>query len=414
MARKKLSEFSAKTLLFRFLGQEYNGIPIVLKNGEISKEELRITNQELKGKEFVVKVDQGVKGRMKKGLVKLKVSVKDIESAVKELSQKGYSQFLIEEFVPHESVQERYFSIERTREGISVYFASVGGIDIEQNKDRVKKVTIPYSSSEQSESRSQFSTSSNNIKEISDVLKLSPEIFQKILQFFNNQYLSFLEINPFIIHNSQFIILDLAVEVDSTAEFFVKDGWNVQDFTEETKVRTEEEKNIADLQANSQASLKMEVLNPNGSIFVMLFGGGGSIVVADEIYNLGKSKELANYSDYSGGPREQETVIYVENILSFLLKSSAKKKVFIIAGTYANFTDVSITFRGVIKAMEKFKDQLKKQNVKIFVRRPGPNQKIGLQMIKLYLEKERLFGGVWDSSMILSDVVEKAIEYLNS
>ena len=63
---------------------------------------------------------------------------------------------------------------------------------------------------------------------------------------------------------------------------------------------------IADLDAKSGASLKLTVLNPHGRIWTMVAGGGASVIYSDTICDLGGSKELANYGEYSGAPNEGE------------------------------------------------------------------------------------------------------------
>lgn len=391
MSRKKISEFTAKNLLFQKLELPYTGI-------SISSED--IFNCERGDTLYVVKVDQGVKGRMKKGLVKLKVAHTDIADTIQQLEKKGYSRFLIEEFVPHESSQEKYISIERTREGKLVYFSDTGGIDIEKNQDKVKKIMIPNDESK--------------LDEIIHVLQIKKTFFKDIIDFFDEQYISFLEVNPYIMHNDTFLILDLAVEVDSAAEFFVKNGWISNDFIAEELLiqKTQEEKNIIALKAKSQAAFTFNLLNPEGSIWMLLSGGGASIVLADEVYNQGRGQDLANYGEYSGNPNQEETYIYTKNVLSLLVKSHTPKKVIIIGGGVANFTNIKTTFRGVIRALDEYKEQLTKQNVQVFVRRGGPHQEEGLRAMKEFLEKAGILGGVWDQSLVLSDVISKAVDYL--
>jgi succinyl-CoA synthetase beta subunit len=53
-----------------------------------------------------------------------------------------------------------------------------------------------------------------------------------------------------------------------------------------------------------------------------------------------------------------------------------------VGGGIANFTDVAATFNGIIKAFREKQDQIKAANMRIFVRRGGPNYKIGLQRMK--------------------------------
>lgn len=384
MARKRISEFRAKTLLYQELGVPYTGQFIT----DTKPQPIGID----KKKRFVVKVDQGVKGRFKKGLVKLNQTGETISTAIKELQEKGYTQFLIEEMQLYEPSDEKYLSIERTREGYKILFSENGGVDIEKNQHIIQTNIIPYE------------------KTTKNIPGTDAKFLQTLLHTFDKYYFSFLEINPFILHNTNYILLDAAAEVDSTASFFVEDAWAEEDFTHQTtKQKTQEEKNVELLAAKSQAAFSLEVLNPNGSIFMMLSGGGASIVLADEVYDQGFGKELVNYGEYSGNPNAEETYIYARNVLTLLLKSSAKKKALIIAGGVANFTDVRKTFVGIIKALDELKHDLQKQQVKVFVRRGGPYQNEGLAHMKQFLETTNLLGIVSGPEMVLTDIVTEAI-----
>jgi ATP citrate (pro-S)-lyase len=71
-------------------------------------------------------------------------------------------------------------------------------------------------------------------------------------------------------------------------------------------------------------------------------------------------------------------------------------KILIIAGGIANFTNVVLIFKGVIRALKEFKNQLISHHVKIFVRRGGPNYQEGLKAMRLLGESLgvpiRIFG----------------------
>lgn len=392
MARKKISEFTSKTLIFGEIGVPYVGVTLIGTD--------TITPAQFdKNKLYVVKIDEGIKGRMKKGLVALQVPGVEIRTKVQEFMQKGYTRFLVEEFLPHDSSQEKYFSIERTREGKRIYYSNKGGIDIESNQDVVKKDII----------------TEENSSEIALFLGMDVNVFQSILSAFDACYISFMEVNPLVINENNFYFLDLAVEVDSSAEFFVKNSWNASEYVGDELLgeKTVEEKNILELKAKSQAAFKLDMLNPNGSIWMLLSGGGASIVLADEVYNQGRGQDVANYGEYSGNPNQEETYIYTKNFLHLLIRSQAQKKVLIIGGGVANFTDINTTFKGVIRALDEVKEDLDKQHLKVFVRRGGPNQEAGLTAMKTFLHQTGILGGVWDQSLILSEVITKAIDYLD-
>lgn len=388
MARQKLSEYKAKSLLFSALGIPYGGVPLSSDNLSTSR-----LDQE---KRYVVKVDQGIKKRFKNGLVKLDVTPSEIEEILKEYKNQGFTQYLIEEYVVHPSGKERFLSIERVREGMQIIYSTHGGVDIESHKEVMKEFIYPE----------------KDLETVAGSCDIPQDFLNSLILFMNENHISFLEINPFLISNGNLHILDLAIEVDSTGSFFVENRWTPQDFVS-VSVKTSEEKAVETLSENSQAAFSLSVLNPNGSLFMLLSGGGASVVLADEVHNKGFGHELANYGEYSGNPNAEETYLYTQQILSLLLKSKSSRKVLIIAGGVANFTDIRVTFKGIIKALEEKKEELKHQKVKVFVRRGGPYQTEGLKAMKEYLEKEGLIGAVAGPEMILSEIIKYSLQEVN-
>lgn len=390
MARKKLSEYTAKKILYSALGLSYKGT--AFHNGTSKKEDLL----QLDSKQtYVVKVDEGIKKRMKNGLVALNKSPKEITDVIKIFSEKGFTYTIIEPFLKHDQTSEKYLSFERTREGIQILYSEKGGIDIEDNQESIKK----------------FIVSDNNAIQTGN--EQVDSIIKKLVPLFDTYFFSFLEINPLVIEKDEFYFLDVAAQVDSSGAFFVQDAWTPEDYREgEGSKKTAEEKQIDLLSQKSRASFKLNVLNSEGSVFMLLSGGGASIVLADEVDNKGYGAELANYGEYSGNPKAEEVYLYTKNILSLLLNSKAKKKVLIIAGGVANFTDVRITFSGIIKALEEQRAALQEQQVKVFVRRGGPHQEEGLASMEKFLSENDLMGFVSDQRTTLPDIVGKAVGYV--
>ncbi len=395
MARKKISEFRAKSLLYKDLQIPYSGLSINV-NMSAWEEEISALSPTQK---FVVKVDQGIKGRKKKGLVTLDRSPSEVISDIKNLVEKGFRSFIVEEFVENEGYGEHYLAIMRMREGVVLWYSKMGGIDIEAHPESITKVLV----------------SGESIDTVASDLSLEKNILVSLLESFDRYHFSYLEINPLVIKDRSFFFLDTAVEVDTAGEFFVNESWDETDFRDFTKnEKTPEELAIEELKRNSPSSFSFQVINPNGGIFLLLSGGGASLVTADEVFQLGEGGNLANYGEYSGNPNQEETYIYVKNVLSLLLKSEAPKKALIIAGGVANFTDVRVTFKGVIQALSEVADNLKEQNVKVFVRRGGPHQNEGLALMREFLEKNDLYGFVSGPEMVLTDIVQKARDFIKN
>jgi succinyl-CoA synthetase beta subunit len=382
MARVKISEYRAKKIL---LGDTYKGVSI----RSDSKAKLP------KSGKWVAKVDQGIKKRFKQGLVAVGVSSAQAAKKMSEWKKKGFSQFLLEPLVPHKASEEQYFSLERVREGIRILHAGEGGIDIEAHPEKVKTYIV---------------TNDEDILKVSKATKIPADLLKHLMDSFNKDLFAFLEINPLVVRGEQVFLLDAACLVDSAGEFFTG-AWGEQDIVH-TKTAHEAEARVEELQRTTPASLKLSVVNKNGSLFFLLSGGGGSIVIADEAQLEGAGKRIGNYGEYSGGPSREETYLYAKEIIALMLKSNAKNKALVIAGGVANFTDVQKTFAGIIDALSEFAPKLRAQKIKVFVRRGGPNEKAGLELMRGFLEREQLFGSVQGSDAIITSAVEDAIKFV--
>ena len=381
MSRAKITEYRAKKLL---IGASYEGLSCSSP-----------TPSKFQGK-VVVKLDQGVKQRFKKGLIGVNVSGASARSLIKSWQKKGFSQFLIEPYITHKKEGERYLSLERVRDGIALLHAESGGVDIETQVDQVQKYTIREAA---------------DVKLCSKKFKL-PEVFlSNIVSVFETNHFSFLEINPLLVIGTKIHILDAAVLVDTAAESLVSGVWTSADIVE-SKRKHKEERIVSALQKTTPASLQLTVLNPKANLFFLLSGGGGSIVIADEAQLQGAGLLIGNYGEYSGGPTREETYLYAREIISLLLRSSAKKKALVIAGGIANFTDVQETFLGIIDALSEREVELRKQKAKVFVRRGGPNERAGLQSMQNYLKKAGLMGSVHGSQSPITCAVTDAITYV--
>ncbi|HEY2003567.1 MAG TPA: ATP citrate lyase citrate-binding domain-containing protein [Candidatus Saccharimonadia bacterium] len=392
MPRKKISEYRAKTILSDALGLPYHGISVDADRPLASQ----LKRLQPEGR-FVVKVDQGVKGRFKQGLVLLDVASSDVPQALESLVAKGYRYLLVEPFAPHEDSAEYYLAIERARAGNMVMFSKLGGINVEsQASEIVREHLVPSSSGR-----------------IEDTLGLSSGSLDRLAAVFQDNYCSFLEINPLVVTSGVPQFLDAAVEVDDQAAPFVHERWTPADFRE-LGTKTPEEQAVVELASQSQASFALKVINPDGAFFLLLSGGGASIVMADEVANLGYGAQLANYGEYSGNPNVEETYLYTRQVLSLMLKSNSPRKVLIIGGGVANFTDIRQTLKGVIRALDETKEQLRAQQIKVFVRRGGPHEVEGLAQMEAFLIREGLHGLVAGPELTMSKIIPAAAQSLEN
>lgn len=375
MARVKLTEYDAKRLLFPDL-------PVFPASTSTNSGAIKRFFGNLP---LVVKIDQGIKKRGKKGLVAIKLSPVEVVAKIRQWSDHGYRNFLLEPVVEHKPQEEKYLSLNRTRSGWQVLYSDQGGIDIESNWDSVTSKLPP---------------------------QMHKSIFKSLLPKLDKLHISSLELNPFI-WKDNLIPLDAAAEIDdaalSLAELAPFTLNPVSDIT-----TTKSELAISSLDASTPASLKYKLINPGGHIWMLLSGGGASLVLADEVADIGLGSDLANYGEYSGAPTADDTYAYTKIILSDLLEvKDGQPKALVIAGGVANFTDVAKTFSGLIKAMAEKQSALQKAKVKVFVRRGGPNEAKGLQIMRDFLNNSKLLGAVYGHETPLAQVIKDIKGYLS-
>lgn len=374
MSRQKISEFTAKTVLYPLFKLDFNGLAITAGTpvSTIAKH-FGDTN-------LVLKVDQGIKKRGKLGLVKINLSPNEIPRITEEWAKLGWSNFLVEPVYEHSSTAEHYLSLTRSRVGWTINYSQAGGVDIESNWDSITS-NLP----------TKIETFLNNV--------LIPQL--------DAHHISFLEMNPILVRDEKIIPLDMAVEVDSA-------GTDLPMLPD--RVLSDSEQMVATLDEHTPASLKFRLINPKGKIWMLLSGGGASLVLADEVADLGLGNELANYGEYSGAPSDDDVYSYTKIILKQMLEPTSFQPgphALVIAGGVANFTDVKKTFSGIIRALNEQAKELAKAKVKVFVRRGGPNELDGLTAMQSFLSTTNLLGKVYGHDVPLTQVVSDVQEYLS-
>ena len=324
---------------------------------------------------------------------------------------KGHlTHFLVEPFVPHKPEEEYYVAMTTGEDEDIIYMSAFGGIDVEENWDKVKEVRIPITASDEEIKKI---ISENVPEEIKDKEKYA-EFVYRLYKLFRDLHFAYLEINPLVMVGNKVYPLDFVGKLDDTAQFVAGRKWGDIEFPAGFgRDLTPEEKYIKEMDEKSGASLKLTILNPEGRVWTLVAGGGASVVYADTVADLGWVKELANYGEYSGNPSRTETREYVKTVFDLMTRQkhpSGKPKILIIGGAIANFTDVAKTFDGIIDAMKEYADKLREVGVRIYVRRGGPNYEIGLKRIKQAAEELGLPIEVYGPETHMTEIVKKAID----
>jgi ATP citrate (pro-S)-lyase len=394
MAQKAIREADGKRMIARLLKEYTNGKysidnMFVTVGPDTDLKELPSHYPWLVKEKLVVKPDQLIKRRGKSKLLLLDASWNDAEKWINERMGKPVTvgivtgildHFIVEPFVPHQETDEYYLAILSEREGDQILFHHEGGINVGDIDAKAMRMTIPIS---------MFPTAAEIEKQLlGNVLKerkgLIAGFIEGMFKFYADLNYTYLEINPFVVSGNRIYPLDLAAKLDDTAEFVSGKKWGGIEFPSPFgRMLTKEEAYIAELDSKTGASLKLTVLNPEGRVWTMVAGGGASVIYADTITDLGFMSEMANYGEYSGDPNEEFTYLYARTILDLMTrKKNPKGKYLLIGGGIANFTDVANTFKGIVRALKEYQQKLQENNVKIYVRRGGPNYKEGLRVMR--------------------------------
>jgi ATP citrate (pro-S)-lyase len=394
MAQKAIREADGKRMIARLLKECTNGKytideKFVTVGPQTDLKKLPTTYKWLMKEKLVVKPDQLIKRRGKSKLLLLNVEWKEAEKWIKQHMSKPVTvgnvtgiidHFIVEPFIPHNENDEYYLAILSHREDDQILFHHQGGINVGDIDAKAIRMNIPIG---------MYPIASDIEKKLlSNVPKerrgLIAGFIEGMFKFYADLNYTYLEINPFVVSKDRIIPLDLAAKLDDTAEFISGKKWGGIKFPSPFgRTLSKEEAYIEDLDSKTGASLKLTVINPDGRVWTMVAGGGASVIYADTITDLGFMNEMANYGEYSGDPNEEFTYLYARTILDLMTrKKNPKGKFLLIGGGIANFTDVANTFKGIVRALKEYKEKLRENKVKIYVRRGGPNYKEGLRIMR--------------------------------
>ncbi|CAO2829277.1 unnamed protein product [Amaranthus hypochondriacus] len=420
MARKKIREYDSKKLLKEHF-KRIAGSELPIRSAQITEltdlDELIANEPWLSSEKLVVKPDMLFGKRGKSGLVALNLDFAQVSAFVKERLGKEVEMggckgpittFIVEPFVPHN--EEFYLNIVSERLGNSVSFSECGGIDIEENWDKVKTVYIPTGVSFTSEVCAPLVATLP--LEVKGVIE---RFIKNIFSLFLDLDFTFLEMNPFTLVNGKPYPLDMRGELDDTAAFKNFKKWgNIEFPLPFGRVMSPTESFIHGLDEKTSASLKFTVLNPKGRIWTMVAGGGASVIYADTVGDLGYASELGNYAEYSGAPNEEEVLQYARVVIDCATANpDGRKRALVIGGGIANFTDVAATFNGIIRALKEKESKLKAARMHIYVRRGGPNYQKGLAKMRMLGEEIGIPIEVYGPEATMTGICKQAIDCID-
>ncbi|KAL9390300.1 hypothetical protein Peur_018905 [Populus x canadensis] len=421
MARKKIREYDSKRLLREHF-KRFSGRDLPIKSAQVREStdfnELAEKEPWLASAKLVVKPDMLFGKRGKSGLVALDLDLDQVAEFIqgrlgKEVEMDGckgpITTFIIEPFIPHN--QEFYLNIVSERLGCSISFSECGGIEIEENWDKVKTIFVPTSATFTSGDCAPL------VATLPSAIKGEIEEFiQVVFALFQDLDFTFLEMNPFTFVDGKPYPLDMRGELDDTAAFKNFKKWGSIEFPMPFgRVMSPSESFVHGLDEKTSASLKFTVLNPKGRIWTMVAGGGASVIYADTVGDLGYASELGNYAEYSGAPNEEEVLRYARVVIDCATADpDGHKRALVIGGGIANFTDVAATFNGIIRTLKEKESKLKAARMSIYVRRGGPNYQTGLAKMRALGEEIGIPIEVYGPEATMTGICKQAIECITA
>jgi len=362
---------------------------------------LAAANPWMKNAKMVAKAHEALGGRFKLGLVKIGLDLAGVKKATTEILGRvvdgmKISQVIVAEMVEHD--EEYYLAVKSVREGAEILMAKFGGVEVEANWDKVQRNFVGVG---EKSAPGQCTDLAKRCGFTGDLAQKMAACAHSLFDMFDNEDGQYIEINPVVVDKKtgNVVALDAVTLLDGDARFRHPD-WSFTFASEFGRAYTEAEKQIMEIDSRVKGSVKLIEI-PGGEVALLPAGGGASVFYSDAVVNLGGT--IANYSEYSGDPPGWAVEALTEKVCAL-----PGIKHIIVGGAIANFTDVKVTFQGIIAGFRKAQAEGKLAGVKIWVRRGGPNEAIGLAAMR-ELKNEGFDIEVFDRYTPLTDIVNMAL-----
>ena len=271
---------------------------VVTSADELAK--LGQANDWMKQSKLVAKAHEALGSRFKLGLVKVGLDLNAAIAATKEMigRQVGsitVSQVIVSEMIPHK--EEYYCAVKSTREGSEILVANCGGIEVESNWDRVKRLCLDVGQQPAPEALEKL------VKDAGfsgPLVKKMADFAGKMFTCFDNEDAQYLEVNPVVTRESdgELVALDAVTLLDGDAKFRHPD-WNFQFAAEFGRAYSKDEMEVMAVDSKIKGSVKFIEI-PGGDTAMLPAGGGASVYYSDAV--VARGGKLANYAEYSGDP----------------------------------------------------------------------------------------------------------------
>lgn len=361
---------------------EKSGLEVV--NFKVAKtpEEVADYVLEIK-KEVVIKALVPVGKRGKAGAVKFASNPTEAKEAASSILGTSVGNYPVEEVIVAEKIKdakELYVSISIDKKTACpvIVFSINGGIDIEEIAEKFpEKVVMQHINPLRGLLLHQSIELLENAGLKGIEIRKVANALQTIYKVFVSYDCTLLEINPIFLTNQGEVIVPACVlKIDDSAMFRQKDLVEIAQKGSERAWRplTEIEKKVKLIQdAEPYRGTARYTEMDGGNIGFMCGGGGGSLVLYDELIALGG--EPANYTEFGGNPTEEKVYNLALNILS----KPGVRGLF-VSHNITNNTQVDVEARGIVRAIKE--KGLDPKKFPIVVRAPGVNETEGFKIFE--------------------------------
>src|SRR3990167_4455465 len=393
---------------------EFEGYSILKKGGVespffITCSDLSEISQARKRLKFpiVVKVQVLSGKRGKAGAIKVCTTEAALNTFAKQFLDKDFQGEQVRFIILAEKIEidhEYYISITYDTEKKIPFllFCEEGGVDIEEVKakdpQKILRVDI----------NPLFGPSQKDLAKIFPKEPNFCDFALRLWDVFWKYDLRLCEVNPLARSSGKLIAVDAKVILDDSGLVRHK---NIEVFQKGaiSAIPTQRELAAKKIDAEDyRGSAGSTFIEFEGDIAILASGGGASLLVMDALLAFGAKP--ANYTEYSGNPPREK----VEKLAEITLGREGLSGC-LVAGAYANFTDIFETLGGFADGLLKIKP---KPAYPIVIRRGGPRQVDAYEMLEKIAKKEgfdfHLFGPETPISTACKRMAELSGKYVKT
>ena len=403
MAQQWIREYDAKKLRSEFLGLDYQW---TLIESDHDREKIRDGWQQSETQRYVIKPDQLFGKRGKHGLLWINLSLSEARDRRSQCNQTmkkinnvedTLTTFLVEPFVAHET--EYYLALKTERDHDLLLFSAQWWVDVEENRDQIAQ--LPVSLWEQPDHQAIHSLLGTHATD--ELVSYT----QKLLEFFQQSWCVYLEINPLAVDDhGNLHALDMVAKVDTCESYRQPSRKNVGRTQPFGTHWYPEEEYMSSVDAKTGASLKLTIINPHWSIWLLLGGGWASVIIMDTLANQWLLPYVWNYGELSWNPDIDSNRQYISTLLQLMMKQDHAKQYLCVVWWIANFTHIDKLCQAIVDILTEYVVILKQKNIHLLVRRWWINDTQWLAMIQAFGERYAIPVEIADGESYLTTILQ--------